>query len=157
MSTPSPSPTQAGNPRVAQGKLRPVPASLASHQRQIFWQIWVPLGIGAAILLALAVLAGFSASRGSSDLVRWANLSLVFLIIPIILAALGFVLLFTGIVYLMGRLLHFLPRYTQLGQAYAHTISVLVRVWCDRAANPFLGMRSSWAGFLFLWRRLFKH
>jgi hypothetical protein len=115
------------------------------------------LGIGAAIILALAVVAGIGASRGSPELVRWTNLSLIFLIIPTILAALVFVLLFTGIIYLMALLLHFLPPYTQLGQAYAHTISVLVRAWCDRAASPFLGIRSSWAGFLFLWRRLFKH
>jgi hypothetical protein len=115
------------------------------------------LGIGAAIILALAVVAGFGASLGSPGLVRWTNISLIFLLIPTLLAALGFVLLFAGIIFLLSRLLHFLPPYTQLGQAYAHHISVLVRGWSDRAASPFLGMRSSWAGFLTLWRRLFKH
>ena len=157
MSTHTPSTAQAGSPRVAQGKPGPLPASLAGHRRQTVWQIWVPLGIGAAIILALTVVAGFSASRGSPELVRWTNLSLIFMLIPSIVAALSFVLLFAGLIYLFARLLHFLPPYTQLGQAYAHSISVLVRVWCDRAASPFLGIRSSWAGFLTLWRRLFKH
>jgi len=103
------------------------------------------------------VVAGFGASLGSPGLVRWTNISLIFLVIPMALAALVFVLLFTGFIILMARLLHFIPSYTQLGQAYAHHISVLVRVWSDRAASPFLGIRSSWAGFLTLWRRLFKH
>jgi len=115
------------------------------------------MGIGAAIILALVVVAGFGASLGSPGLVRWTNISLIFLVIPMALAALVFVLLFTGFIILMARLLHFIPSYTQLGQAYAHHISVLVRVWSDRAASPFLGIRSSWAGFLTLWRRLFKH
>jgi hypothetical protein len=130
---------------------------LARHQRQAVWQIWVPLGIGAVIILGLVVLAGVGASLGSPELVRWTNISLLFLIMPAALVALGFVFVFAGIIFLMARLLHFLPSYTQLGQAYAHSISVLVRAWSDRAASPFLGIRSSWAGFLTLWRRLFKH
>jgi len=157
MNTPPSSTAQAGSPRVAQGKPRPLPGSLAGHRRQTVWQIWVPLGIGAAIFLGLAALAGFGASQGSPDVGRWRNLSLILLLIPSIVAALSFVLIFAGMIYLLARILHFLPPYTQLGQAYAHTISVLVRVWCDRAASPFLGIRSAWAGFLTLWRRLFKH
>ncbi len=157
MNTPLPSTTQAGSPRVAHEKPGPLPGSLVNHRRQAFWQIWVPLGMGGAILLALAVVAGFGASVGSPGLVRWTNISLIFLIIPVALAALAFVLLFTGFIFLLSRLLHFLPTYTQLGQAYAHSISVLVRAWSDRAASPFLGIRSSWAGFLTLWRKLFKH
>ena len=152
-----PSTTQTASPRAAQEKPRPLAGSLAKHRRQSVWQIWVPLGIGAAIILGLAVLAGVGASLGSSEVLRWTNISLMFLIIPAAMAALGFVLLFAGLIFVMARLLHFLPPYTQLGQAYAHSFSVLVRVWSDRAASPFLSIRSAWVGFLTLWRRLFKH
>jgi hypothetical protein len=157
MNTPAPTQSQAANPGAAQAKPRQVASSLARHRRQAVWQIWVPLGVGGAIVVGLTVLAGFGASLGSPELVRWTNISLIFLIIPTLLASLTFVLLFAGLIYLMARLLHFLPPYTQLGQAYAHYLSVLVRVWSDRAASPFLAVRSAWAGFLTLWRRLFKH
>jgi hypothetical protein len=154
---PPSSPPQTARPGTAQAKPGTLPGSLARHRRQAVWQIWVPLGIGAAATLGLAVLAGFGASLGSPELLRWTNISLLFLILPAAMAALIFVLLFAGMIYLMTRLLHFLPPYTQLGQAYAHYLSVLVRVWSDRAASPFLAVRSAWAGFLTLWRRLFKH
>jgi len=149
--------SQTTPPGPTQGKTKGLADSLARHQRQAVWQIWVPLGFGAAVILGLAVLAGFSASQGSPDLLRWTNVSLIFLIIPTAMAALIFVVLFAGMIFLMARLLHLLPPYTQLGQAYARSISVLVRVWSDRAASPFLAIRSAWAGLLTLWQRLFKH
>ena len=149
--------SQATIPGDVQGKPKVLAGSLARHQRQAVWQIWVPLGFGAAVILGLAVLAAISASQGSPELVRWSNVSLIFLIIPVVMSALIFVLLFAGMIYLMARLLHFLPPYTQLGQAYAHYISVLVRVWSDRAASPFLAIGSAWAGFQTLRRRIFKH
>jgi hypothetical protein len=155
--SPSPTPSQTAIPGAVQGKPKDLAGSLARHQRQSVWQIWVPFGFGAAVILGLAVLAAFAASQGSPELLRWTNVSLIFLIIPVAMSALIFVLLFGGMIYLMARLLHILPPYTQLGQAYAHYISVLVRVWSDRAANPFLAIRSAWAGFLTLWRRIFKH
>ncbi len=155
MSTPAPANLQPVAPGTATGK--PRAASLARHRRQTAWQIWVPLGLGVAIVLGLAVLAGFGASVGSPELLRWTNISIIFLIIPAAAASLSFVVLFAALIYIMARLLRFIPPYTQLGQAYAHYISVLVRVWSDRAASPFLAVRSAWAGFLTLWRRLFNH
>jgi hypothetical protein len=129
--------------------------SIAIHKRQSFWQIGAPLGIGVIILLGFLALAIFSATQGSSELDRWTNVSLMFLILPAVAAGLVFLVLFGGLVYLLARLLNFLPHYTQLGQAYAYYISALVRSWADRAASPIIAIRSSWAGFQTLWRKVF--
>jgi hypothetical protein len=137
-----------------QGQPAPSP-SRRKHHQQSFWQIWVPLGLGILIMLAFLGLAILSAVQGSSELNRWTNVSLMFLILPAVLAGLIFLTLFVGCIYLLGRLLKFLPPYTQLGQAYAFTISKLVRVWADRFLSPFIAFRSYWAGLRVLWRRLF--
>lgn len=130
--------------------------SLTMHHRQSFWQIWVPLVTGAVILLAFLGLAILSAVQGTSELNRWTNVSLMFLILPTAMAGLSFLFLFVGFIYLLSRLLHFLPPYTQLGQSYAFYISALVKSLADRLLNPIMSIRSSWAGLRVLWYRIFK-
>ena len=92
-------------------------------------------------------------STRNSEVPVWRDISLIFMIIPVVLVGLIFLGIFIGIVYLLARLLNILPTYTQLGQAYVRTFSSMVRMWADRAVNPFLAIRSLWAGIVSIWRR----
>jgi hypothetical protein len=152
MSTPPPAQTVPAPPALPpQGQAE----SLRLHRRQTVWQIWAPLWVFILIILGMAAGVIFSAAGASPEVGRWASMSLIMLITPTLLVALIFLVVAAGLVYLMARALHALPVYTQLGQAYAHLFSVMVRVWADRAASPVITIRGVWAGWETLLRRIF--
>jgi hypothetical protein len=128
--------------------------SLVAHRQQSFWQIWIPLGFGIAILLGLFFLLILTPG-GKGDIPVWRDLSLMFMIIPAAIAGLVFLAIFGGLVYLLTRLLKILPVYTQAGQFYAFKLSSLVKRLADHAVNPILVIRSAWAGLVSIRRRFF--
>ncbi len=133
----------------------PPSRSLNLHKKQAFWQIWTPLVFGIIIVLAFLALAIISASQGSTQVGRWSDISIMFLILPAVLAGFAFLVLFSGFIFLFSRLLRLLPKYTQLGQAYIFQFSVLVKSLADKAANPIMVISSWWAQVQTLVRRVF--
>lgn len=124
--------------------------SLAAHRRQAVWQIYFPLGVAVAVILALLVGVIITAASPAPDITtlsRWADTSFIFLSAPVIVACFFIMSVFAGLVYLMARLLKALPPYTQLVQAYTYYASSLVRHWCDRIVSPVIGLRGNLAGF----------
>jgi hypothetical protein len=134
-----------------------IPKSLADHHRQVVWQIWVPLGVTLAGILALCALVILNAAgQASSDLTgQMMSISVIFLTMPVLFGALLGMLVMAVIVYLMVRLLRFLPPYTQLAQAYAHYFSVLVRFYADKIVQPVINLRSALTSWQALFRSLF--
>lgn len=155
MSTPTPVPPAPVPSRPALPAPTGQPDSLRRHRRQTIWQIWVPLGVFILLILAMAVGVVLAAAGASPELGRWSSMSLIMLIIPTMFAAVIVLVIFAGLVFLMAKLLHVLPAYTQMAQAYAHLLSVIVRVNADRLASPAIKARSAWAGWETLRRRLF--
>ena len=132
------------------------PATLVEHHRQVLWQILVPLGVCLAIILGLCVGVVLAGIRGNPETARWMSISVIWLIIPLTFAGMLLLLILSGCVYLLLKLLRILPHYTQLAQAYAHYASVMVRFYADKIANPVLSLRAAWAGWQTLRKDLFK-
>jgi hypothetical protein len=124
--------------------------SLAAHHNQALWQIFIPLGVAVAAILALLVGVIITAASPTPDvtnLSRWADTSMIFLSTPVIVGCFFIVVVVAALVYLMARLLKLLPPYTQLAQAYVYYASSLVRYWFDRIVSPVISLRGYWAGF----------
>jgi len=68
------------------------------------------------------------------------------LVLPVIVGSFFVMIIASGLVYLLARLLKLLPPYTQLGQAYVHYASALIASWCDRVVAPIIRLRGYWAG-----------
>jgi hypothetical protein len=140
----------------AQNKL---PPTLAVHRRQVLWQIWVPLGVLLLLVLALMVGVIYTAALPAPDvtnLSHWTDFSLIVLVIPVVVACFFVLIIVSGIVFLLARLLKILPPYTQLAQAYVFYASTLVRNWCDRITVPVIKVGGFWAGILAFFRALQK-
>jgi hypothetical protein len=131
----------------------PDPLIHASHRRQILWQVWFPLGLGAAIILAVAVLVCISAASGNPELTRWSNISLLSLILPAALSGVLLLSMLVLVIYVMIRLRPLVPPYAHLARAYGEYLSVMARYWADRIVKPVLGLHSLAAG----WRAFFQH
>jgi hypothetical protein len=76
-----------------------------------FWQIIFPTVVGAMVVLSLGIWFGLTGTSG--NLARFAEISTVLLIIPVVLAALLFGLLLFGLTYLVGRLITGIPPLTE--------------------------------------------
>ena len=135
------------------------PPTLAAHRRQVFWQIWVPMGLFLIMMLFLLVGVILTAAAPTPEITalsHWTDVSMIFLFIPVIVACVFVLGIVSGLVYLLARLLIILPPYTQLAQAYALYASKLVRYWCDQITLPIIKLGGVWAGVQTLFRVLPK-
>jgi hypothetical protein len=115
------------------------PVTHKTHGRQVLWQITLPLVLGVVVVLALAVLAGLA---GEAEASLWADISVIFLLIPTMLVALLFLLLVAGLIYVLLRLLKILPRYGLIAQNFVYKVEHRARSGANLAAEPILRYHS---------------
>ena len=121
------------------------------HRRDVRLQIILPLVIGILLVLVLAVLVTLGSTAQVS---QWADVSLIWIIAPMLVVALIFLAILGGIAYGLAKLLQVLPFYTRQVQDFF----LLVR---DRASDvtakmvaPILNYESKKASQRALWRNL---
>ncbi len=117
----------------------------AKHRREVFWQITIPLLLG--ILLLLAALAGviLSAMQASGEVSQWADVSLVWLILPSLLIALIILIILVAIIYGLVILYQKIPHVASLIQFYFQLVQGKISQLTDLSARPFIQLRSFWA------------
>jgi hypothetical protein len=110
-----------------------------AHRRQVLWQVILPLVLGVVIVLVFAVLASLA---GDAEASLWADISIIFLLIPLMAVSLLFVLLFSGMVYVLLRLLRIIPSYARKAQVLAFKVEQRARKVANLAAEPILRYHS---------------
>ena len=105
--------------------------SYQQHRKQRVTQVILPVIIAALLMVALIVLISLAAFKSGGDVGRWAAISTIWIIIPILLAGLIVLTLLVGLVYLMVRALGALPHYTGIAQDYVYK----AQAYIIRAAN----------------------
>jgi len=121
------------------------PKTHAEHRRETFWQITFPLMIGILLLLAAVAVIILSATQPVTDVGRWADVSLMWLILPSLFFALILLVLLIGFVYLISFLLRLIPRYALIVQLYFEAGKKKVSQLSNLSIEPILRMRSIWA------------
>jgi hypothetical protein len=121
------------------------------HQRQTFWQVWVPLGLGILFVLTLAALTIIGANRGSVAVTKWSHLSLVIMVIPALFVGLIILALLSAAIYGVAKVSKILPAYTRLVQAYAQLISSTIKVRSDQFLQPVFTIRGWLAALNRFW------
>ena len=102
------------------------------------WQIILPMVLTSLLLIALIVLINVATFRDGGDVGRWAAISTIWLVIPIMLGLLIVTALLGGLVYLMQKLLNITPTYTGMAQDYVHIGAGYVRRALDAIIRPVL-------------------
>lgn len=110
--------------------------SYRKHRRQVTQQIILPLILAVLLMLALCVWIGFATFRDNGDVGRWAAISTVWILIPILAAGLLTFAILGGLIYLMARLLGLLPTYTGLAQDYVQLGALYVQRFTEAAVKP---------------------
>ena len=130
--------------------VRNEPQPTKEHRTQVFWQIWLPLSIGIAMFLCLAVA---SVRAGAVTTAKLANLSSIYIIIPNMVIGLIFLTLICAMIYGIVRLISVFLIYSRLVQDYFFNAAVFIRLWTDKAVDPIFTIKAGWAGI----RAFFSH
>jgi hypothetical protein len=102
---------------------RPRHRTYRAHRKQAAWQILLPVAVAGLCMVGAFVLLYFGVTRGSSDLSKWAEISTIWLTIPVGIGALIMLVALSAVVYGLGRALGIIPRYTVIGQKYAWDVA----------------------------------
>lgn len=116
----------------------PIHESYQKHRRELAWQIILPVALTSLLIVALIVVINVATFNQGGDVGRWAAISTIWIVIPIMLAGLVLLALLVALVYGMKRLLDITPTYTGLAQDYVHIAAGYVRRAADMAVKPVL-------------------
>ena len=122
--------------------------SYRRHKKQQFWQIIAPIAVGFLLMVAVMVLTILTAAGGDpgTQISGWADTSMIWLLLPVLMVAILVALLLFAMVYLLARALKVLPIYTGIVQQYAALIADRVRYFSNKLVSPIIGIRSSVSG-----------
>jgi uncharacterized membrane protein len=112
--------------------------SYQNHRRQFWLQIFLPMILAILLIIALAIITGLAVFGGSGDSVRWAAISTIWLVIPVMIFGLLFLVILAGMVYLLARALEVIPPYTSKAQYYVNRGASETKRFSDMATKPVL-------------------
>ncbi len=119
----------------------PSPAEHASyklHRRQLWTQILLPILAALLVIIAVVVITSIATFGADGEVGRWAAVSIVWMILPLLAASLLLLVLFLGLIYGMARLLAIIPPYTGQAQKVVWRIEGYVRRGANASVKPVL-------------------
>jgi energy-coupling factor transporter transmembrane protein EcfT len=117
---------------------QPVHESYKRHRKQLVWQIILPIVLTSLLIVALIVLINIATFRDGGDVGRWAAISTIWIVVPIMLGLLIVLALVGGLVYLMMKLLNVTPTYTSLAQDYVYLAEGYIKRATEAIVKPVL-------------------
>jgi hypothetical protein len=121
----------------------PTHASYRRHRRQVWVQILLPVFIGAAALLAAPLVAWVTAMDAGGDVSRWAAISTMWLLIPVMIGALILLVVVSALAYLMARISGWIPAYSYRIQRIAFGAEGGTRRAAVMIRKPVLAIRAA--------------
>jgi hypothetical protein len=111
------------------------------HRREVFWQIALPLILGLLLLITGCVLPVLVVVSGN-DVRVWADISLIWLILPVLILAVIPLAILVAIIYGLTRILNILPGLMNRVQKLFGEINVRVSRASNSAVDPILRFHS---------------
>jgi hypothetical protein len=114
------------------------------HRREVQRQIYLPIIIALVLVLAGVITIIIYGIRAESTLRRWADVSLIWVIIPAMFIGLIIMIVVIGVLYGITRGIGVLPKYGNIAQGYFFQAEAKVLQVSNLLVEPFLRLRSSW-------------
>jgi hypothetical protein len=111
--------------------------SIRLHKRQVAWQILVPLIVAAVLIILAAV---FVVTRGAASDRVAADISAMWLIMPVLIFMFIFLVIIGGLIYGTAMLTRILPKYSGRVQSFLVSVASGARKAADGSAKPFIWM-----------------
>ena len=123
---------------------RPVHLSYKKHRKERTTQIILPVVLTVVFIIALIILINIATFRDNGDVARWAAVSTIWIVIPIIIGMLIFLVILGGLIYALAKLLNITPTYTGMAQDYVRKAAVYIKRGADAVVKPVIQLK----GFL---------
>ena len=119
-----------------------VKTSKKKSNQEILFQIYLPLGLFVIIFLFLCVLVAFESTGGTSSVHHWANISFLFISIPIMIFSLIFIIILAALIYGQAKLIRWLP--LQLKKIYLFVLKISLWIWnfTQKLTSPAIKVKS---------------
>ena len=101
------------------------------HRRQVVRQIILPVVLAALVMIVMIVLISFATFNQGGDVGRWAAISTMWILIPVMVGGILVLAILIGLIYLLALALGYLPHYSAIAQDYVFK----ARGYIVRAAN----------------------
>ena len=129
------------------------PITTQKHRHEVFWQITVPVAVGGTLLLLIAIGVVIAYFTNSGDIAKWANTSVIILIVPAMIMGLFLIVISAGMVFLVTRGLTEAPYLARRVQDVSVLIAIRINKASNVSAEPFLRAHQYTAGLRALFRR----
>ena len=110
------------------------------HRKQRTTQIILPMVISMLLLIGMIVLISLATFKSDGDVSRWAAISTIWIVIPILFAGLIVLAILIGLIYLMARALGALPHYTGIAQDYVYIAQGYITRVADMVVKPVIAL-----------------
>jgi hypothetical protein len=129
------------------------PETHAAYKRSVLRQVTLPTLIGLLVLIALVAIVIYAGASGDAQVSRWADISLIWILLPCTLFALLILLFLLALTIGLTRLLSILPAYTYRLQLLIFRIQAGIESGTNKVAAPILKLNSLLASARKLLRR----
>lgn len=99
----------------------------------------LPVIVAALVITAVVFLTTIATFRQEGDVARWAAISTIWIIVPILVVSLIFLVLLAALIYGMASLLKLIPPYTGYVQRIVWRAQGYIQRSADMVARPILG------------------
>ncbi len=127
---------------------------LKRHRVQAAWQIWVPLGLGIALVVALCVLSALATFSDLPISKTLAPVAVIWVIIPNCFSGLITLAVLGGFVFLASKMLGGLPHVGAQILAAVYRLQSLVQAMADRLTAPVIAANGLQAKAAHLWNTI---
>ena len=121
-----------------------------AYKHALRWQIIFPM-IVVILLFSAASIA--TATRGSEITSQWADVSTVWLLIPVILFAMLNLLILAALIYGLAKLIDITPIYTHKLYGFIRLVGEKLEAFADTAAKPFFKVEGFSASLRSIFRK----
>ncbi len=127
------------------------PVTQQAHRKQVLWQITIPLALAVIVVLVLAVLAATGSPQSAS---LWADIALIWLIIPVMIASLVLLVLLAVLAYAVIWLVRTIPGYAMQAQNFMIMVTSQVERLGNMIVEPILRVNAILASLQALGRSI---
>lgn len=129
------------------------PETKRLHTRQTFWQIFLPIFGVILLVLAAGILAATSDGSNGGGPRVWAEISEIWILIPMLVLSLVLLFILGMGIYGVGKAIHHLPGIGLQVQTFMYKAAVTIRTYADKAVTPLLTYHQTRAGLGSLFKR----
>jgi hypothetical protein len=108
------------------------------HRRQMWTQILLPILLATLIFVGVIVITSMATFRDHGGVARWAAISTIWLVMPVMLAGLIFLIVLLALIYLLARLIGLIPPYSYQAQRIVYRIEGNIKRGTEMILRPAL-------------------